>query len=280
MRTRNLSDSLVRHWHLQGADGESIIHLGSDDEPVCLAARRSTKFDAARIAITLVLAGASLGVGDNVASVASAVVAVAVGFPVLSLGLRVLFAGYFAGASLHVATGLDWRIPWALTIVAAWCMPRYRGPVREIALRVWSRPQAGLMLFGLVFGLVVLAWFAPRTILERPDGIVFGNQFSFAGLLAGSAINAVAEETIWRGTVFAWPGLSGQGRFLVIHGAATGFGLAHWQGGLPNGLLGVLFASIAAYALILLTQVARSLWPAWAIHVVADISILSVVSSW
>lgn len=80
--------------------------------------------------------------------------------------------------------------------------------------------------------------------------------------------------------MFAWPGLSGQGRFLVIHGAATGFGLAHWQGGLPNGLLGVLFASIAAYALILLTQVARSLWPAWAIHVVADISILSVVSSW
>jgi len=109
------------------------------------------------------------------------------------------------------------------------------------------------------------------TYLPKASGVVI-----LAAGLAFSVTNALVEEFIFRGIL--WEGIQDiTGRWesaLIIQ--ALVFGVAHWWG-VPNGVVGVILATIYGLMMGAVRYIARGLLLPIIVHVFADIVIFALL---
>ncbi len=165
-------------------------------------------------------------------------------------------------------------LPWHLGVLGAalWLSGR-RQSTRSTLSRWFRRPLLNVpsvvaylaLTAVVVIALIVLDRLDNRwLIVQRP---------SVLAALGAIIVNAVAEETVWRG-FFGWPlGTALAGINFV---QASAFGLAHWNG-VPGGLLGVASSSTFGLAMGAASKRSASLVVPILIHAVADTAIIALI---
>lgn len=228
-----------------------------------------------RSQVCWVVAQLLLGVG--IARPAPAVVAVA------AVGLVVLA---FVEPAVRMITAV-----FALVIVVVavlpmvWPLPAL---IAGIGLLVRSRPArhrtrwphwllgigAGLVAAAVVIPLVLSAVdAAPLAFLvQRPPVLALG-----AVVVGAAVLNAVAEETLWRGSIVETDRRLGFPTWSTVALQAIGFGIAHWHG-IPGGPVGVL-AAAAFGAAMAGVRFRAGLRAALLAHVLTDVAIFSIVAA-
>ena len=96
-------------------------------------------------------------------------------------------------------------------------------------------------------------------------------------VVVAAVLNALAEESLWRGSIIATDkdlGLEGRTTVAV---QACGFGIAHWHG-IPGGVIGVI-AAAAFGAVMAWLRLRTRIGPAVVAHVIADVAIFSVAAA-
>ena len=87
----------------------------------------------------------------------------------------------------------------------------------------------------------------------------------WAALVPVSLANGIGEELIFRGALLSALSRSLQ-VWLAVVLQAVAFGLWHWNGGLPYGLVGAGMAAALGLALGVLRVFSGSLWPCMLVH--------------
>lgn len=223
------------------------------------------------------------------ASAASVFLGLAVGLSLLPSPIPYVLAGAIAVVSapslrlrvLVIATvatvgWTPWPVPALIGVCAWWIVARpttrFLREVRSAHARSvwWQVPTA--VLLGLVT--VAVAWdriggdASPLMPFPRPDVT------TMLAIVAGlAALNAVAEEALWRIALLAE---QSSDRPLIVSGAqALSFGIAHWAG-LPYGIVGVIASGLFSLALFFLRN-RFGLVNTVIVHWVVDIVIFAAV---
>ncbi|MCH7472799.1 CPBP family intramembrane metalloprotease [bacterium] len=191
------------------------------------------------------------------------------------------FARGHAGLGLAGVPWLDndttyYTLGIMLFLAIYWLAHQFPGVRFDFNLR-W---RFGLQDVAIVAGLGLLTWaglalymqyygtaHAPMQVFGVAKGSVAPGMYAAVGMLFALA-NALTEELWWRGVLMgALKPLLPPTRLIVYQGLA--FGLLHWFG-TPQGVLGVLLAG--AWGMLLGWWVYKrgSLWPAVAVHFLAD----------
>ena len=95
------------------------------------------------------------------------------------------------------------------------------------------------------------------------------------GAVAFSLVNAAAEECAYNGVVQRALARDVGGALSIVLAAAM-FGASHWYG-FPNGWWGVVLAAGYGLVLSILRQVSHGLLLPWVAHVLADLTIVTVL---
>jgi len=92
-----------------------------------------------------------------------------------------------------------------------------------------------------------------------------------------SAFNAAAEEIMWRGVMLeALNSAFGPG-FWPLAIQAASFGIAHYKGGFPSGIVGVCMVFVYGLVLGAIRVLSKGMLYCWLIHVAADSTIFSLI---
>ena len=125
--------------------------------------------------------------------------------------------------------------------------------------------------FGWIFGCVAaLAVLIPTFLAIAPSWATMAKVLPLLpAVLLFAAINAFTEEVYYRaGLLTTLTEVIGKGQTLLL--AAVFFGLAHWLGGSPPGLIGALMTGFLAWLLGKSMLETRGIgWP-WLIHFLPD----------
>jgi membrane protease YdiL (CAAX protease family) len=99
----------------------------------------------------------------------------------------------------------------------------------------------------------------------------------FVAIVPYAMLNAIFEETIWRGAL--WEGCHASlGRMSTLVLTSMSFGLAHYHG-FPSGVIGVGLATIYGFMTgIVRMRTAGLFWP-WLVHVFADVVIFTLIAA-
>ncbi|HPR64130.1 MAG TPA: CPBP family intramembrane metalloprotease [Thermoanaerobaculia bacterium] len=151
-------------------------------------------------------------------------------------------------------------------------------PVRWLGIRSGESWKT----FGWIFGLVAAAAVAFPTVFSlKPTVTEMGRIVPLLpAVILFAAINAFAEETYFRATLFSMlPGVIGRGHTHLIN--ILFFGLAHWLYGSPPGLVGFLMTGFLAWIMgKAMVETRGFFWP-WFIHFLPDVVVfLSYALLW
>lgn len=92
-----------------------------------------------------------------------------------------------------------------------------------------------------------------------------------------SAFNAAAEEITWRGVMLeALDSAFGPGFWPIVIQAAS-FGIAHYKGGFPSGIVGVLMVFVYGLVLGAIRLLSKGMLYCWLVHVAADSTIFCLI---
>jgi len=173
----------------------------------------------------------------------------------------------------------------ALAVFAAvyWLAHRFPGVKFDLNLRWRWQPIDLVIVIGLsaltVFGLGLFTF-----LTEGPDALAaragqWGSAFTGTAWIAPlcfAFLNAVVEEFWFRGLLQgALKPLLRPGRVIVVQ--ALVFGLIHWFG-TPSGTLGIILAGVWGGLLGWWVYKRGSLWPAVAVHFLADVIIFFLMN--
>jgi membrane protease YdiL (CAAX protease family) len=200
------------------------------------------------------------------------VVAAAVGLVVIAVvepTVRV------AAAALAVVVGLVAVLPtcWPLPALLAGVVARSRfGRTRGTGWLVGA--GAGLAAAAVVTPLVlpVLDGAPLAFLVPRPPVVLLG-----AAVVGAAVLNALAEETLWRGAIVGTDRRLGFPPWTTAAAQAAGFGVAHWHG-IPGGPIGVLAAG-AFGALMAVVRLRIGFGAALLAHVLTDVAIFTTVAA-
>jgi membrane protease YdiL (CAAX protease family) len=155
-------------------------------------------------------------------------------------------------------------------------------------LAPWLRPGrfgreeiVAAFLFVVISSLALSVWY----FLAEPDMELYVGSlpqmplwlFPFAGL--GFALtNAAMEEAAFRGIIMqALDSAFGRGAASLVTQAVL-FGLMHYLEGFPNGVWGVVMASVFGLMMGLLRRGADGMLAPWAAHALTDLTIFIIVA--
>jgi len=175
----------------------------------------------------------------------------------------------------------------ALAVIAAlWAWKRRRSdfflakgdvgapiaPVRWLAIRPGESWRTFGWIFALVAGLVVMI---PTALGMRPSAETLLRALPLLpAVLLFAAVNAFTEEVYFRASFLATlPDAVGRAHALLM--TVVYFGLAHYLGGSPPGIIGVAMTGFLAYLLSKAMLETRGLLWAWFIHFVPDVVIFA-----
>jgi len=230
---------------------------------------------AATTALLYVLPGQDIWIGCVLAAVAGALAAT-------ERRLRVVYAAV-AWLLVYVAALVLGRDPWPMPAVVALAVCgiaiAVHRPARQSLRSDWLRlgrftPTIWLLVAVTVavsaIGLVIWA------DLAHPDTSSMRTMFGSLPLplllplaVAFAAVNAAAEETLFRGFLMGALDDLVARKWLVVVIQAVAFGLAH-ANGFPNGPAGMTLAAIYGAMLGVIRLRSNGLLPSWTAHVVAD----------
>jgi membrane protease YdiL (CAAX protease family) len=202
----------------------------------------------------------------------------------LAIGQRLLTTSPAIDLPRLIPVWLDNDSVWymlSILLIAAllWLARRFPGVNFNFYLRwrfTWTDVAICVVLGGATFlGLYLYAGGFAGTHSEwsmfgiarstHPAGAVW-----FAGILF-ALVNALTEELWYRGLLLgSLVPLMGRQRAIFLH--ALVFGLFHWFG-TPQGIMGILLAGAWGYVLGWWAVKRCSLWPAFVVHVLADLLI-------
>lgn len=160
-----------------------------------------------------------------------------------------------------------------------WLRPAHRWFVSgTLGFRVATLGAA----FGLVAGLVVWAWYAPRRA-ELADLVEMVPDWPLSILIpAGvgfAVINALLEEAVYRGVVQeALEKVAGLGAISLVLQAAA-FATLHFQAGFPRGVPGIGLAFLYGLVLGVLRRRSGGLAVPVVTHLVTDLVIVWILIS-
>lgn len=184
------------------------------------------------------------------------------------LGERLLLATY-ALAIVPVLAVLGYRGQGAYLSIGALTAPAMRIGRREISWVVVG-PIAMVALVAMT------ATFASATVTPTPELWQKAIPLLPIALIA-AGLNAFAEEVLYRaGLLGPLARLVGPGAAVVI--LAVWFGLGHWYGGIPSGVMGLVLAGSLGLLFGRAMVQTRGLgWP-WALHFATDAAIYTFLA--
>lgn len=184
------------------------------------------------------------------------------------------------------AIAYRWPLPSVVTIAAyaavVRAVPALRASARFAARGRLDRPTALLgAAFVVLAAIALVVWRfasgADMTVYREliPPGVP--TWLLFVAIVPYAALNAVVEETIWRGAL--WEGVAAAfGRPAALAITAMSFGVMHYHG-FPSGVLGVGLATIYGVMMgVVRWRTGGIFWPAVA-HVFADVVIFTMVAA-
>lgn len=195
----------------------------------------------------------------------------------------VLLAGLLLGFYIFAGSIYVWPLHLLLPLIATHLLVRKAvgNKVPEYLSRgTYGWPGFALTLASaLVVAITLLAWLHftqpdlsdARAMLPRSPSTLLLSGIGF------SIVNAILEETVWRGVLLHWL----KQRFtptLAVGLQAVSFGAAHWNG-FPNGLAGSLLASIFGIGLGLAALRCRGLAAVTATHALVDAVLFTILAS-
>ena len=216
------------------------------------------------------------------------VVVAAVGLVVLAIlepTARVIAAVFALVVVVVSAAPIGWPLPALIAGVGllAWfqlvAQPR-RGWSADAAPEPSLRRRVGLGLGVGVASATVVAPVVFRFVDSAP--LAFPVQQPPALLICGviiavAALNAFAEESLWRGAILATDQRFGVSARSTVVAQAVGFGIAHWHG-IPGGPIGVLAAAVFGATMAWL-RLRAGLGATLVAHFLADVAIFSIVAA-
>jgi membrane protease YdiL (CAAX protease family) len=249
---------------------------------VDLGPRRRTSVDARWTSIAaVVVSGFSLGSGSSLVALWACVLTLAAGAYAVSKGANSIIAA--APAILSLATlvqsvsGLSWRIAFILLLAAGlFIWQDGRPEVLKLAKRLVAPPRVTMtVLVMVVVSLVVGSALLSRALGDEDTLIVFGPQLPIGLLLAAALLNAVLEEFIWRGLLTCSLEKLGAGVTSTSLSTSLSFGLAHFSGGYPAGVVGSALAAALGLVTSFLARRSGSLMLPVGLHAAFDVMILA-----
>jgi membrane protease YdiL (CAAX protease family) len=178
-----------------------------------------------------------------------------------------------------------WKLPWPLghgCVVAAVIVTAFgfrSGPQRGRAFAPGRFQGGSILVVAALSGAGLLIW---QRVFEPDLGWVSAQIppwpwpiLVLAGL-AFSLANALIEESVYRGALWAELEAAFAGRWVAPVGSSLVFGLVHW-GGVPGGAVGVALATLYGFALAGLRWRSAGLATPFAAHVLADAVIFGLV---
>jgi membrane protease YdiL (CAAX protease family) len=178
-----------------------------------------------------------------------------------------------------------WTLPWPLThgvVVAAVVIAAFAFRSAEQRRRAfaWGRLQGGsIVAVAALSGAALLIW---QRALAPDLGWVSAQvpqwpwpMLAAAGLVFSLA-NALIEESVYRGFLWAELDAAFRGRWVAPVISSLVFGLIHLEG-VPGGYIGVVMATLYGFALAALRWRSGGLATPVAAHVLADLVIFSLV---
>lgn len=141
-----------------------------------------------------------------------------------------------------------------------------------LALFIIIFSTAGLIFWGLNNHYSGEAINTLTSISQHPKFLIL-----FFGIPIFAFVNAVFEETVFRGIMqTALSKIFGPGLFVIFL-QASAFGAAHYITGFPNGTIGVLMTFVYGFAIGIIRERTNGiLWPI-AVHTIADFIIFNLV---
>lgn len=231
-------------------------------------------------ALFVLLLGIAIGVAPERAALSTFVavlLAAALGFAV-----RPRTAALLPLAPVGLAVGIPWPLP-ALALATPLAVRGRRDRQSEVAP---PTRRATWAAWSVTLVIAVVA--APLALLMtlhhmRDDHLVVPvpvppGWVIVVVVLLLAAVNATAEELLWRGYLTDLLRRNGVYAAAVVVLQAGSFGLAH-AGGLPGGLLGVLAATGLGVALGVVRRTAAGLAGCVAVHWAVDIAIFGTVAN-
>jgi membrane protease YdiL (CAAX protease family) len=172
-------------------------------------------------------------------------------------------------------------MPLVLYAAVVLLVPSLRRSLQWLRLGTLDRRAWGaVLLVSIVAAAGLLAW----THFAKPDVARFGRLLPDMPLLllllyiaAFSLLNALVEELLFRGVMFAsLESAFGTGT-LALWGQAVMFGVAHYRGPYINGWTGVVLCGLFGYLLGRLRRRTQGLLAPWLAHAAGDFTILMLI---
>ncbi len=243
------------------------------DDPLVVAIAPKlgdSRLTAWRRNIAVVLVGVAIGCGSWSPAACLVVGAIAVTIAPTT-GLRVT-----VGLAAVASPWLPWPAPALLAVAgwyAVWLLQKSPRPNRT-SHRVRVSQVIVSCSVGLAAG-AIAALIASNRLIGEPIVLQLQKpalEFIVAAVIGLSALNAVAEELLWRVALFS----ETDTRLAIpVASQAISFGAAHWAG-IPYGWSGVILAGVFSVALVMI----KSRWGLSATllaHFGADLVIFSAV---
>jgi membrane protease YdiL (CAAX protease family) len=235
-----------------------------------VAAERVRLSRAAWLAAQLLL---GVGIARPSPAVVVAVVLALVAVAVLEPAVRLAAAVFALVVAVVAVFPTAWPLPALLAGIGL--LARSRPARTRIRWTGWLLGAgAGLAAATVVAPLVLSAVdAAPLAFLvQRPPVLLLG-----AAVVGAAVLNALAEETLWRGVVVGKDRELGFPTWWTVAAQAVGFGVAHWHG-IPGGPVGVLAAG-AFGALMAGVRLGVGFRAALLAHVLTDVAIFAIVAA-
>jgi CAAX protease family protein len=241
------------------------------------AGRRSlvVVFLAATTALLYVLPGQDIWIGCALAAVAGGLAAIE-RRPAVVYAAAAWLLVYLAA----LAFGRDpWPVPALVALAGCGVAMAVRRPIWRSLRTDWLRAghftPAIWLLVALTVGVSAVA-LVSWAGLAHPDTSPVRDLFGALPLpallslgVAFAAINAAAEEVLFRGFLMGALDSVVDRAWLVVAIQAVAFGVSH-ANGFPDGVAGMVLAGIYGAMLGIIRRRSRGLLPSWVAHVVAD----------
>jgi len=232
--------------------------------------------------VDLVLPGATTGKGMLYLTMLALPLAIASRrLPAIHLNVFLLFF-FLVGILPHFHTypfnRLSALLPYAYTVAVIPALRKSVGWLRvgTLGAKLWLFLLAIILVAGLALWLWVrllnpdLSHYTGM-LPQASTGVVLAFGIGF------SAFNALLEEITWRGVMLeALDSALGAG-WLALILQAISFGLAHYQTGFPNGVVGAAMACAYGLMLGVVRRKSRGMLACWLAHVLADSVIFCLI---
>lgn len=170
-------------------------------------------------------------------------------------------------------------LPWQVVPLVCAAGVALGSPSARSQIRDWFRFVRDPRIYFLVGGLAVAVIGVIREVAAgTASTMTLVPGYPLLVLIAGAVINSVTEEAVWRGAILERLAVSGWPVEGVILLQAASFGVAHLAGGYPSGLEGGIAAGVFGVVAGLLAVRSSSLIPSVVLHIVADLTILSLIT--